>query len=471
MHLIALSILLFGLAAAVPVDQVDSFENLDDDFDADYYPEENPGLFEGDIVLRGGNPTHKNAIVGAYHHWPNGVVPYAVHSSHNTASHRAIFQKAMDEIMNKTKVNGQSCITFVPRTNENTYIQFTSGSGCHTPIGYMHNHRSDVTLGRGCLRHGTVMHEILHALGFWHEQSRSDRDNYVTINWSNIQKGHEHNFDKYQEGVRIDDLGMPYDYGSVMHYSAYAFAIDRSKMTIIPKHNGVSIGQRTRLSDQDAKEVQIYYGCVPRPDTHATAYPHQTSGQGHTSSPHHTSAPVTTHAPVITHITAAPHHVTNGATTCSFDNGLCGWTQSTTDTMNWSIGHGRTPSANTGPHADHDSSTTAHYLFLESSHHYHKSAVLASPTYQAGEYCFRFWYNMNGNGIGSLKMYFVHGTSRVLMRTVTGNHNDIWHHATMHLRIGGSSTFHFEIEGTTGSNYHGDLAIDDVQVTPGQCTH
>lgn len=75
------------------------------------------------------------------------------------------------------------------------YILFTSylkhliHSRCHTPIGYHSNRRSSVTLGNGCLRKGTVMHEILHALGFWHEQSRADRDSYVTINWSNIQKG------------------------------------------------------------------------------------------------------------------------------------------------------------------------------------------------------------------------------------------------------------------------------------------
>lgn len=65
----------------------------------------------------------------------------------------------------------------------------TFNSRCHTPIGYHSNRRSSVTLGNGCLRKGTVMHEILHALGFWHEQSRADRDSYVTINWSNIQKG------------------------------------------------------------------------------------------------------------------------------------------------------------------------------------------------------------------------------------------------------------------------------------------
>lgn len=57
---------------------------------------------------------------------------------------------------------------------------------CHTPVGY-HGRRSDVTLGTGCLRKGTVMHEVLHALGFWHEQSRADRDNYVKIHFENIQ--------------------------------------------------------------------------------------------------------------------------------------------------------------------------------------------------------------------------------------------------------------------------------------------
>ncbi|XP_021341865.1 astacin-like [Mizuhopecten yessoensis] len=466
MHLVALCVVLFGVVVALPVDQQDSFVDLGDDYDESFYPEENPGLFEGDIVLRGDqNPSHKNAIVGSYHHWPNGVIPYSVHSSHNTAAHKEIFAKAMGEIMNKTMVNGKKCISFVPRSSENTYIQFTSGSGCHTPIGYMHGHRSDVTLGRGCLRHGTVMHEILHALGFWHEQSRADRDNYVTINWNNIEHGHEGNFNKYVLGRTIDHLGMPYDYGSVMHYSAYAFAVDRSQMTIIPKQQGVTIGQRVRLSDQDAKEIQIYYGCIPRPDGHATTAPL------HTSAPHHTSAPVATHTPIITHISSTPHPVTNGATTCSFDHGLCGWTQSTTDTMNWSVGHGSTPSRNTGPHADHDNSASAHYLFLESSHHSAQRAVLISPTYPSGDYCFRLWYNLNGADIGSFKMYFVHGTHRVLMRTITGNHNDIWHHATMHLRLSGSSTFHFELEGTTGHSYHADMAIDDVQVTPGQCTH
>ena len=70
---------------------------------------------------------------------------------------------------------------------------------------------------------GIVMHELMHAAGFWHEQSRADRDDYITINWSNIRKGMEYNFLKY-DLRKIDHLGAKYDTCSVMHYGAYAFA-------------------------------------------------------------------------------------------------------------------------------------------------------------------------------------------------------------------------------------------------------
>ena len=65
---------------------------------------------------------------------------------------------------------------------------FHADFSCHTPVGYIAR-KSAVTIGRGCERKGTVMHELLHALGFWHEQSRTDRDNYVTIHFDNIQSG------------------------------------------------------------------------------------------------------------------------------------------------------------------------------------------------------------------------------------------------------------------------------------------
>jgi len=57
---------------------------------------------------------------------------------------------------------------------------------CHSPVGH-HRGRGLVSLGHGCERKGTAMHEFLHVLGFWHEQNRYDRDKYVTINLSNVK--------------------------------------------------------------------------------------------------------------------------------------------------------------------------------------------------------------------------------------------------------------------------------------------
>ena len=180
-------------------------------------------LFEGDIAnvnldaiqnsVQG--KSGRNAIRDSWRKWPGGVIPYVISGRFNSRE-RAIIAKAM------ANYHKETCLRFVPRTNERGYIDIMQGSGCSSSVGRT-GRRQQVSLGNGCVYTGIVMHELMHASGFWHEQSRADRDEHITINWHNIQSGMEYNFLKYDLN-KIDHLGAGYDTCSVMHYGSTAFA-------------------------------------------------------------------------------------------------------------------------------------------------------------------------------------------------------------------------------------------------------
>lgn len=108
--------------------------------------------------------------------------------------------------------------------------------GCYSSVGRQ-GRRQTLNLAlyepeQGCFRLGTIMHEFIHALGFYHMQSATERDDFVRIAWEHIQRGMEHNFNRY-DAERITNFGVEYDVTSVMHYSAYAFT-SNGYATIIP---------------------------------------------------------------------------------------------------------------------------------------------------------------------------------------------------------------------------------------------
>lgn len=111
-------------------------------------------------------------------------------------------------------------------------------SGCWSYVGYLGNEYQELHLNpsepeSGCFRIATIMHEFLHALGFYHQQSASDRDEFVDILLENVEDGTQSNFNIYPATV-VTDFGVRYDYGSVMHYGAYAFS-KNGLPTIVPK--------------------------------------------------------------------------------------------------------------------------------------------------------------------------------------------------------------------------------------------
>lgn len=59
-----------------------------------------------------------------------------------------------------------------------------------------------VSVGPGCELTGIVLHELLHALGFYHEHSRTDRDDYVKIEWQNL------NFGKLKDGFHFANIEL-----------------------------------------------------------------------------------------------------------------------------------------------------------------------------------------------------------------------------------------------------------------------
>jgi len=106
------------------------------------------------------------------------VVPFVIESSIGQTGRTAILAAAAD-------ISSYSCINLEPRSNQVKYLSFYRGSGCSSSVGAV-SRIQRISLGFGCWYKGTVIHEILHSLGFWHEQSRPDRDSHVTLNEANV---------------------------------------------------------------------------------------------------------------------------------------------------------------------------------------------------------------------------------------------------------------------------------------------
>lgn len=123
----------------------------------------------------------RNALAGNNRKWPNAAVPYVITAGVGNQERNAIDQAMAD-------YQRYTCIRFVPKTTQRDYVEFVSEDGCWSMVGRTGG-RQQISIGRGCGWKGIAAHEMMHALGFLHEQSRSDRDNYITIEWNNIRRG------------------------------------------------------------------------------------------------------------------------------------------------------------------------------------------------------------------------------------------------------------------------------------------
>jgi len=201
--------------------------------------------------------------------WPDATVYYSYGSGISTDRAHTI-RGALERWEDST------CLRFVPRTSESDYVEFVDlgDDSCSSVIG-----RSG---GKQLLRlgadrcYGFVPHEVGHAIGFFHEHVRPDRDSYIRVVESRIKEGKEHNFMKLTTND-INSLGVQYDYDSVMHYgqdfqsnSCYTTwygrkvcrnTIEISNSNVYASQGRPTLGQLDSLSSKDTQQARLLYNC------------------------------------------------------------------------------------------------------------------------------------------------------------------------------------------------------------------
>ncbi|CAB4070015.1 unnamed protein product [Lepeophtheirus salmonis] len=223
----------------------------------------------------------RNFIAGEK--WPNNEVPYT-----------------------KSEIGNKTCVKWVPRSGEKNYVLINPQQrGCSAVLGYNRNrgvHNLNLQRNDGsttCMIMGIAAHEMLHILGFAHEQTRPDRDQFVQIFWSRIKRNYISNyfraidinatdippvcdststqasFDNCYSGYKARTFGLSYDYGSIMHYGLnYFTSTGQDTMGILKTVPvGAVIGNRNGMTKLDALKVQARYDCNEDPETKTTRKP------------------------------------------------------------------------------------------------------------------------------------------------------------------------------------------------------
>ncbi|XP_075907118.1 meprin A subunit beta-like [Nelusetta ayraudi] len=379
----------------------------------------------------------RSAINDASHLWMSPIA-YVLDKSLEINA-KGVILKAMTEFRLK------SCIDFKPRNAEKYYLSFVKLGGCFSYVGRWMENGQNISIGSFCDNRFIVEHEILHALAFFHEQSRYDRDDSVTIQFENIQKGREFNFETVPKNQSTDN-GVPYDYWSVMHYGKNAFSNGNGSTIVTkdPKFQDI-IGQTYGISPKDNLELNRLYKC---------------------------------NSSVIKSLF------------CDFSNStMCQMTKCGTRSIGWEL----VPSVLSGPYTDHTSLPTGNKTSGNGhvgAHFMHVSTVAAGlgdsawletprmmPSGMCHVQCLQFYFFHSGNQTDQLNIWLRefesesdHTGANRLVKQITGNRTTHW--KIVHVPLNATKSYQvvFEVRKGNGTS-EGGFSIDDINLSGTECPH
>nr|AFJ24777.1 tolloid like-1 [Schmidtea mediterranea]CCW36841.1 Ast3 protein [Schmidtea mediterranea] len=206
-------------------------------------------LSKADIAIINGFKHHQREARA----WPGGKVSFAF-ANDFPADKRNLVKQCLNELQSDLG----NCVQFFESTQGPHIAVHAQNKGCYAMIGCTGERGQFLNLQNPwCMNSkGTIKHEFIHALGFMHTHMRMDRDNFISINWRNIQSSQCFNFVKC-EGCIMDGN---YETRSVMHYSSDAFGCQQGMNTMIQK-NGNLIDYNHNTTPNDLSMIKSLYNC------------------------------------------------------------------------------------------------------------------------------------------------------------------------------------------------------------------
>lgn len=212
------------------------------------------GMFvvQGDIVagavIQGENPPPNGLVeLDPLQLWPN-VIPFHIQPDVSNP----------ERVLAAIQMFSGTAVKFVPHTLEDYALVFEQGDDlCLSYVGKVVA-KQQIWISPKCSA-SDIVHEIMHALGFVHEQNRADRDSHIEVNFDNIEEDYAHNFEKLpQEFMKVSQLGE-FDFQSAMMYPPTMFA-KGGRNTMEPKDRARTINPTEGLSRGDIERINRAYG-------------------------------------------------------------------------------------------------------------------------------------------------------------------------------------------------------------------